>query len=508
MSLIHQRLTSPFPGSQTYRKHPLHLRSTSTDDSKFIQTKNTRSFLAEISKFSIKKPNPHRARAKNSGTIGDSLQNSLDQIAQPKIPKLSASVDNSLDLSRRDSANNKFVTITNFGLQRRMAKSSDSSDMMGCKSESKIGTRKSNRVRRNAVVQTKKNPFWVDLRNSGKSKILDRSKSSRLGNIINETGEASDFRQSFYDNECKFVRTASAFYIKDVESSELEMACSTVKLFPASTQGNFLQKKIQRFSSIQCKAQDTFQKMFTTLKSNYESNIAIINNSELLSQPINNNNQSISLLERTTIDFQKSLETYPTIHLEENIPKLIHFQKFQFCYFHFCAASKTWPMNFISSNSEAEFEFHVGFHKSVYSNESNFVFEYNGNNISVHPPTSGQLPKEIIILVKSPKVPFRTHFSFSFTHPKCQSRIKQDFKPFSRDHLINLFGLDEQLDPPGFTFALADGIRKYKISRSRDSKGIIRNNISECNFLVKVEKRGILGNSNLGTLRKTAKIGI
>jgi hypothetical protein len=290
MSLIHQRLTSPFPGSQTSRRHPAHLRSTSTDTPRFIQIKNTRSFLAEISKFSPKKPNPQRARAKNSETIGDSLQNSLEKINQLKIPKLSASVDNSLDLSRRDSANSKFVRITNFGLEGRMSKSRDSSDIMGCRSESKIGTRKSTRVRRNAVAQTKKNPFWVDLRNSGKSKILGGSKSSGLKNFLNETGEASDFRQSFYDNECKFVRTASAFYIKDVESSELEMACSTVKLFPASTQGNFLQKKIQRFSANKLKAQETFQKMFTTLKSNYESNIAILNNSELLSQPINNNN--------------------------------------------------------------------------------------------------------------------------------------------------------------------------------------------------------------------------
>jgi hypothetical protein len=70
-----------------------------------------------------------------------------------------------------------------------------------------------------------------------------------------------------------------------------------------------------------------------------------------------------------------------------------------------------------------------------------------------------------------------------------------------------LFGLDEQLDAQSFKFALADGIRKYKISRRRDSKGIIRKNKSECNFLVKVEKRLILGNSKLGTLRKTAKIG-
>ena len=83
-------------------------------------------------------------------------------------------------------------------------------------------------------------------------------------------------------------------------------------------------------------------------------------------------------------------------------------------------------------------------------------------------------------MVKSPRVGLRTHFSFSFTHPKSHAlRVKSDFKPFSRDHLIDLFGLDEELDAASFKCALAEKIRDYKMVRNKDEKGIMRKNKSE-----------------------------
>ena len=64
-------------------------------------------------------------------------------------------------------------------------------------------------------------------------------------------------------------------------------------------------------------------------------------------------------------------------------------------------------MNFMASNSDVEFEFYIGFHKSVYTNEKKFVLELKGNNIYVHPPKKQETPIGKFSLTLTPKPPKR-----------------------------------------------------------------------------------------------------